>query len=60
LTFKRVGSSLNITSQLPNALITTTDTSPSNFSLDTLVLYAAPVSGTSYQISNIQVKFGNL
>jgi len=60
LTFKRVGSSLNITSQLPNALITTTDTSPSNFSLDTLVLYAAPVSGTSYQISNIQIKFGNL
>jgi hypothetical protein len=60
LVFKRIDTSLSISANLPNCSITTTDSSPSSFSLDTFVFYAAANSCDSHQISNINIQFGKL
>jgi len=56
---KREGSSLRVTSILPNARITTVDTSPNSYSFNSFVAYA--VSGTTqYVLQPIKVEFGTI
>jgi hypothetical protein len=56
---KREGSSLRVTSLLPNARITTVDTSPNSYSFNSFVVYTA--SGTTqYTLQPIKVEFGTI
>lgn len=57
ITIKREGSSLRVTSQLPNATITTVDTSPNSYSFNSFVAYAG-IGATSYTLANIKVTYG--
>ena len=54
---KREGSSLRVTSVLPNATITTLDSSPQSFSFNSFVAYTS--SGTTqYIITDMKVEYG--
>jgi hypothetical protein len=57
ISIKREGSSLRITSILPNASITTVDASPSSYSFNSFVLYAG-AGATQYQATNMKVECG--
>jgi hypothetical protein len=57
ISIKREGSSLRVTSVLPNATITTLDSSPQSFSFNSFVVYTS--SGTTqYIITGMKVEYG--
>ena len=57
ITIRREGSSLRITSVLPNATITTVDASPNSYSFNSFVIYGA--AGISqHVVTDMKVEFG--
>jgi len=59
ITIQREGSSLRITSVLPNATITTVDEFPNSYSFNSFVIYGA-TGIIQYVVTDMKVEYGNI